>query len=198
MKRYQLIAIVLIMTAVALGIRTYTNRPDTDYISTGVSGNPDAEQDTLAASSITWKTFTTLSTDSFNVSFDYPEGSTIEEGANDSFQAYAIVKDGKRDVVVMIIDDANKDDFVKAMTDADATQSTSDRGVTYRGVPQADSVLAGLSDYFQTMPDVELALFIPDAQYSPGFTSMLIDIGADWNPDVLDYLTRTFAFIVRE
>ncbi|MEK7665619.1 MAG: hypothetical protein AAB337_01925, partial [Patescibacteria group bacterium] len=145
MKRYQLIAIVLIMTAVALGIRTYTNRPDTDYISTGVSGNPDAEQDTLAASSITWKTFTTLSTDSFNVSFDYPEGSTIEEGANDSFQAYAIVKDGKRDVVVMIIDDANKDDFVKAMTDADATQSTSDRGVTYRGVPQADSVLAGLS-----------------------------------------------------
>lgn len=199
MKRYQFTAVAVIIAAIALGIWTYVNRSDSaDYISKGESGNKEAEQDNKAASSITWLSFTTSGYDSLNVSFDYPEGSIVEEGGNDSFQAYAIVKEGKRDVVVMIIDETNKDAFVSAMTDAGATQTTSDRGVTYRGAPQAGSILADLSDYLQTTADATLALFIPDAQYSSGFTSLIVDVGADWDPDVLDYFTRTFAFIVRK
>ncbi len=194
MKRpLMLVPVIVIITAAVLFVSDSVNKskqPQTPVTDTA------AVQDTKAASTITWKSFTTNHDDPVNISFDYPDGSTVSEGATDTFQAYSIEKDGTWDVVTLILKDEQVAQFEAALVIGGATKTEDERGRLYRGGVLSDNDVIGNTSGLE-IGKTPVAVYIHTKQYSPGFTAVLIDVGADWSPDVFDYFTRTFAFMRR-
>ena len=195
MKKYQLIAVLLILIAASLAYWTYMNDSQTELVQTE---NETSEENDAAE--VVWKTFVTSSTDTINASFDYPEGSTVEEVALGDYAAFIITKDETWDAVVLIIGDDEKSFLEQGMLAGGATETKAagDRGTFYTGVTlSSDMLLNGTSQLQQELSDTTFNVFIPTQQPSPGYTSVLIDVDADWSEENFDYFTRTFAFIMR-
>lgn len=180
-----LLAIILITAAVLFIIKPASS-PDQSDIET------NSDEMILKNQEAAWDIFVTSGAESLNVSFDMPAGSEIFEGGTDTFTAFEINRDGKTDAMIIVFEAQERGSFIKTIGGSEARVTESERGAMISNTTfHENSVIANT----QTMNEDDqtpISVFVPPIYES--LAAAIIDIEADWSPEMLDHVARSLVF----